>query len=196
MDRMIETAKSKNFHSIQMSCLKKCIKWSIAINSNNSTYKNVFYYGDYLFSTNDQIDYMTRLQDLMPIDLKQVQLYALEKCDKRLKFNIEFDLSGINTPFKNIGKENINNSYEIIIDANLHKKQLLSDKMIFVIKGRDVWNAIINRLKEVKKSGLRNKENKYFCKILGNVNCSIGIGFHVNNEYIILTIVIILILRI
>jgi hypothetical protein len=72
--------------------------------------------------------------------------------------------------------------YELMVDGNLHKNQFLSDKIKFSIKGNNVLNSIINRLNDINKSGLKNKGNTYFCKILSNVNCSLGIDFIVNNE--------------
>ncbi len=181
MDRISELPKYKTSHSIEMSCLRKCIKWSIAINDTTIPSKNNFYFGEYVFTSNEQNSFSPRLLEFLPINIEQVQIKALENCENKFKFKIEFDLSGINTPFK-IVEGYTNNIYEIKIDSNLHKRPFLSDKITFLIKGTHILNCIMNKLTDINKSGLKNKNNKYFCKVLSNINCSLGIDFIVNNE--------------
>jgi hypothetical protein len=119
MDASKSIKKLKNNHPTEMSCLKKCLKWSITINTQGQKFNNQAYYGDYLHSSNQELYTNNSFIDILPIDISKAQLLAIDKgIDNRLKFNIEFDLSGIRTPFKSIEPNYSNQHFDLAINVN------------------------------------------------------------------------------
>jgi hypothetical protein len=118
MDNTKLIKKSKINHLIETSCLKKCLKWNIIINNQAQSFNSQAYFGDYIYFSNDELYNHHGFIDKLPINISQVQLLALEKgIDNRIKFNIEFDLSGIRTPFKTIDYNYGNNNYDMAINV-------------------------------------------------------------------------------
>jgi hypothetical protein len=117
MDASKSNKKFKNNHPTEMSCLKKCLKWSITINTQGHKCNNQAYFGDYLHSSNEDI-LNQNFSELLPIDISKAQLLAIDKgIDNRVKFNIEFELSGIQTPFKSIDANYANQQYDLAINV-------------------------------------------------------------------------------
>ncbi len=119
MDCVKLNKKNKNNHSIDTSCLKKCLKWNITINTQGQKANNQPYFGDYLFSSNEDPQ---GFANCLPIDINKAQLLAIDKgTENRLKYNIEFDLSGIRTPFKTIDSNYGKSFYDIAINVFFFK---------------------------------------------------------------------------
>jgi hypothetical protein len=132
MDSVKLNKKNKNNHPIDTSCLKKCLKWKITINTQGQKGINQPYFGDYLYSSNDDPQGFT---NCLPIDINKAQLLAIDKGkDNRLKFNIEFDLSSIRTQFKTIDSNYGKASYDIAINVNFFYIRPIFIKVNFCLK--------------------------------------------------------------
>jgi hypothetical protein len=184
-----ENVKEEKPHQMELSCLNKCSIWSLSLisRSNKFSYNNMLYGkcsndNEELFRRKGIFNENAKLS--LPIDISQTQQLVLDKTQERVKFSIEFDLTNSETAFKKINYEYTHYSFELILNAFIHKKLFLRENINFIVKGYDIIKSIQNKLYELQNTSGVKKHTKFFSIVFSNVQCSLAIDFLMNSNVI------------